>query len=94
MGAMQENPPLGVWECQIGSGPANVMPGGWDQPMRDAIREAYRRITGEEPSFIFSGWRARLSEERRDALTEDERLQYEEHRAKIAAAFPHSTRGF
>ena len=38
--------------------------------MRQAVAEAYRKITGHEPDFIFSGWGAQLTEPER-AVVED-----------------------
>ena len=49
-----------IWSCKIGEA-ANV-PRGADLPMRDAVRDEYRKITGVEPSFLFSGWGASLDE--------------------------------
>jgi hypothetical protein len=36
-----------------------------DGPMRTAVREAFRRLTGKDGDFIFSGWGAK-------ELTKDE----------------------
>lgn len=60
-----------VWRCKIGiSGGPIPMPDGCDGPMRAAVREAYIRITGREPEFIFSGWNSDLTEIER-AVVED-----------------------
>lgn len=48
-----------VWECKIGWGDVS---GEADVPMRRAVAEAFRQLTGHEPQFIFSGWGGRLSE--------------------------------
>jgi hypothetical protein len=53
-----------VWKCKIG-GPVNWLPDGADFPMRQAIREAFTRITGREAEFLFSGWGAKLTEAQR-----------------------------
>jgi hypothetical protein len=50
-----------IWSCKIGEVDADLLPDGADFPMRIAIAEAYRRITGKEPNFIFSGWGAELT---------------------------------
>lgn len=50
-----------IWKCKVG-GPVNWLPGGADLPMRNAIREAFTRITGREAEFVFSGWGATLTE--------------------------------
>jgi hypothetical protein len=51
-----------VWECKIGECDRNVLPNGSDTPMRQAIREAFIKLTGIEPEYIFSGWGAELTE--------------------------------
>lgn len=51
------------WSCQIGEFPRGFIPPGSDAPMRDAVRDAYRRVTGgHEPVYIFSGWGDPLAE--------------------------------
>jgi hypothetical protein len=50
-----------VWECRIGWAANADLPEGADGPMRAAVEEAYERITGRSPEFIFSGWGAELS---------------------------------
>jgi len=57
-----------IWSCKIGE--TNDLPHGADLPMRIAIAEAYTRITGKTPDFIFSGWGAELTEAER-AVVED-----------------------
>lgn len=49
-----------VWTCKIGE--TGALPMGADLPMRQAVRHAYRELTGEEPDFIFSGWGGELTE--------------------------------
>ena len=49
-----------IWSCKIGQ--AANLPKGADLPMRDAVRDAYVKITGVEPDFLFSGWGASLDE--------------------------------
>ncbi len=53
-----------IWTCKIGE-VDEVAPGS-DSPMRQAVREAYLQITGEEPLFLFSGWRGKLTEVERE----------------------------
>jgi hypothetical protein len=54
--------------------------------MRQAVAEAYERITGIEPDFIFSGWGAELNESER-AVVEDRlprvRVELEEALEKL-----------
>lgn len=58
--------PSKIWYCKIGEVPEELLhrewPTGADSPMRDAVSEAFRQITGEPPMFIFSGWAAELTE--------------------------------
>lgn len=58
-----------IWFCKIG-GDVHGLPRGADGPMRDAVSEAYRTLTGTAPRFIFSGWGGKLSEPER-AVVED-----------------------
>jgi len=57
-----------IWECKIGS--AENIPPGSDFPMREAVREAYKKITGKYPDFLFSGWGAKLSEDEKACIRE------------------------
>lgn len=57
-----------IWSCKIGEVDADLLPDGADFPMRMAIAEAYQRITGKEPNFIFSGWGAELTNPERCAV--------------------------
>jgi hypothetical protein len=52
-----------IWECKIGE--VNSVARGADYPMRQAVADAYKAITGVEPVFIFSGWGASLTEAER-----------------------------
>ena len=51
---------MNIWTCKIGE--TNNVPDGGDLPMREAIREAYLKLTGDEPVFLFSGWGGKLNE--------------------------------
>jgi len=53
-----------IWKCQIGE--VEEVSNGADYPMRQAVKEAYRRITGKEPKFCFSGWNGKLSKTEKD----------------------------
>lgn len=50
-----------VWECKIGSLEDIDLPEGADFPMRQAIKEAYRKLTGKEIDFCFTGWGGKLT---------------------------------
>lgn len=57
-----------AWECKIGSTNGVSIPPGADLPMRQAVREAYTRITGEQPEALFSGWGATFTEAERAVI--------------------------
>lgn len=59
-----------IWFCKIGEVESLPEIGGADLPMRKAVEQAYRELTGEEPVFTFSGWGAELEEIER-AVVED-----------------------
>lgn len=53
-----------IWTCKVGSfaqDPGSV-PNGGDMPMRDAIEREFKRLTGSDPEFTFSGWSGALTE--------------------------------
>ena len=50
-----------IWDCKIGTRDDVALEMGSDFPMRQAIRDAYRQLTGREPEFLFSGWGGRLT---------------------------------
>lgn len=52
---------LKVWQCKIG-GYIDDLPQGSDGPLREAVQEAYRKLTGVEAEFTFSGWGGSLDE--------------------------------
>lgn len=61
-----------IWSCKIGETcPANV-PHGGDLPMRQAVEDAYRALTGDLPDFCFSGWGAELTESERAVVEKRE----------------------
>lgn len=51
-----------IWDCKIGEVDRDLLPLGGDAPMRQAVAEAYYRLTGKTPDFIFSGWGGELTE--------------------------------
>lgn len=55
---MSEN----IWFCKIGGDVGDGLPMGADGPMRDAIEEAFEKLTGKRPQFTFSGWGQELTE--------------------------------
>jgi hypothetical protein len=57
-----------IWTCKIGECEDSTLPMGADSPMRQAVREAYVRITGQEPKFTFSGWGGSLTEVERQVV--------------------------
>ena len=61
-----------IWGCKIGEVDDQELPDGADSPMREAVRIAYRKLTGHEPHFIFSGWGEELTRTEREVVTERE----------------------
>lgn len=49
-----------IWSCKIGE--VDDVAQGADWPMRQAVSEAYQKLVGREPNFLFSGWGATLDE--------------------------------
>lgn len=50
-----------IWECKIG-GAVDDLPPGADFPMRNAVAEAFEKLTGRTAEFNFSGWGSKLNE--------------------------------
>lgn len=44
-----------VWDCKIG-GVVGELPPGADFPIRQAVKEAFLKLTGVDAEFCFSGW--------------------------------------
>jgi hypothetical protein len=66
-----------VWSCKIGgSFPHGALPPGSDEKMRQAVQEAYERLTGQSDGYLFSGWGGELDESER-AVVEDREPVYE-----------------
>ena len=57
-----------IWTCKIGEMNRRELPDGADNPMRRAVAQAYRELTGEDPAFIFSGWGGTLTEIERNIV--------------------------
>ncbi len=57
-----------IWNCKIGEVDMKYLPDGADFPMRQAIKAAYREITGQDPQFLFSGWAGQLDDSEREYL--------------------------
>lgn len=62
-----------TWSCKIGEVYPGLLPDGADMPMRQAVANAYKALTGQEPEFIFSGWGAELTQEEREAANAGQR---------------------
>ena len=57
-----------IWDCKIGEIDEEKLSSGSNSPMRKAVRQAYKELTGEEPKFIFSGWGGNLTKIERDIV--------------------------
>jgi len=51
-----------IWECKIGTREDIELPRGSDWPMRRAVEQSFKDLTGLEAEFCFSGWGASLTE--------------------------------
>lgn len=49
-----------IWTCKIGEFGGELPPAS-DGPMRDAVFAAYKKLTGQDANYCFSGWGGRLS---------------------------------
>lgn len=63
--------PAIAWQCLIGvRSPIPV--GNWgDVPMRRAVADEFRRVTGHAPDYCFSGWSAQPTPEQWDVIHDD-----------------------
>lgn len=59
-----------IWTCKIGEVNAHDLPMASDGPMRQAVAEAYEKLTGHKPKFIFSGWGGELTETEREVAND------------------------
>ena len=69
-----------TWTCRIGTREGVEVPPGGDFPMRMAVKEAFRAITGEDAEACFSGWG--------DTFTEGELACIENRAAKHEPVSP------
>ena len=44
------------WTCKIGPVDRDELPDGADFPMRMAVEQAFKDLTGRDAEFNFSGW--------------------------------------
>lgn len=51
-----------IWTCKIGTSKNVELPLGADSPMRDAVMDAFKALTGEDAEFAFTGWGGKLDE--------------------------------
>lgn len=65
-----------MWSCMVGEVDRSVLPSGSDGPMREAVAAAYRRLTGRDDLFIFSGWGDQLDEAHRAVVENREPDHY------------------
>ena len=56
-----------VWYCKIGAKNVSV-PYCGDAPMRQAVEDAFKSLTGKSHDFLFSGWEAKLTKSEEDCL--------------------------
>lgn len=54
-------PNKNVWECKIGYALDKELPKGADAPLRNAVENAFEKMTGDEADFVTSGWGAILA---------------------------------
>lgn len=57
-----------AWSCKIGHIDEEQLPDGSDALLREAVARAYRELTGQYPTFLFSGWGAKLSDEENEVV--------------------------
>lgn len=51
-----------IWYCKIGPVSRGDLPSNSDAPMAKAVRDAFRKLTGHDDEFAFTGWGAKLTE--------------------------------
>lgn len=56
-----------IWDCKIG-GDIDDLSDGADAPMREAVKRAFKELTGKDMEFCFSGWGGELDEIERKVL--------------------------
>ena len=67
-----------VWACKVLWGLDSELPGGADGPMRVAVKEAFRTLTGRWPDMVFSGWGGQLTEAELRCVEQQESRQVPE----------------
>ena len=68
-----------IWECKVGIAFEDELENGADSPMRKAVEDAYYRLTGRYPSFVFSGWGAKLTDIEKDTVIEQQAMRDREN---------------
>ena len=64
-----------IWTCKIGEVDESELFNGADAPMREAVEEAYKKLTGKDSDFIFSGWGSELDISEREVFERDKYLR-------------------
>lgn len=54
--------PAPIWSCKIGTMENCIIPKGSDLLMRKAVEQAFKKITGLDCEFNFTGFSAELTE--------------------------------
>lgn len=61
-----------AWACKIGIPEGVSVPMGGDSPMREAVAKAFKLLTGEDATAIFSGWGASFTREEMAVIRNEE----------------------
>ena len=64
-----------VWACKAVWGIESELPAGADQPMREAVKDAFFKLTGRWPDTLFSGWGGQLTDAELRCVKESEGRQ-------------------
>lgn len=71
-----------MWFCKVGTLGDLALPQGADWPMRVAVKEAFKKLTGVVAEFCFSGWGDKLEEQEmavvKNRLTRPQRQELSE----------------
>lgn len=59
-----------TWGCKIGIKGDLKLPPGADSPLREAIKEVFKKFTGKDHDFCFSGWSCELTETEKEIIDE------------------------
>ena len=60
-----------IWVCKIG-GKIPALKGGADGPMREAVQDAFLKLTGVECEYAFTGWDGKLTALERGVVNNDD----------------------